>query len=416
MIRPTLQCPAFEGYAGAAGADHIPPVEVYCNPKSEYETTMNPMSCGKSRPLLFLLFLFPAMPTSLYAQTLKGQWSGSFVTKGDVWGGKTEYVMELDMKGSQVDGYSYTYFVISGKRHYVICRLSGTYDKGSRSISVTEVEKVKSNTPADFKDMFQTHRLTYLKQGDMESLEGRWASATPGDAQTGETRLERRMLARVDGPPASTQQSLAANRTAPVKSNGGDIARTLPNRPRTNTQQPPTVRGSTTPPVASVAKPPQAAIANRDKPTEPVAPDRRSEPAVTRPATIGATDVQPVTPVAAPRVELRSNKLLQIIEVDQTEFTVELYDNGSVDGDTVSLFFNNRLMVSHKKLSTTPIMLELSLDRSKKDNELVMFAESLGEIPPNTALMVVKVRDKRYEVNITSTEQTNGSVRFRLKE
>jgi hypothetical protein len=239
------------------------------------------------------------------------------------------------------------------------------------------------------------------------------------DAQTGETRLERRLLARVDGP-SSPQQTLAANRSAPVRPNGGDIARTLPNRPKTKTPQPPTVRASATPPVASVGKPPQAAVVNRDKPTEPAASDRRTEPVVTRPATNGSTDVQAATsgppPAAAPRVELRSNKLLQVIEVDQTEFTVELYDNGSVDGDTVSLFFNNRLMVSHKKLSTTPITLELSLDRSKKDNELVMFAESLGEIPPNTALMVVKARDKRYEVNITSTEQTNGSVRFRLKE
>jgi hypothetical protein len=45
-----------------------------------------------------------------------------------------------------------------------------------------------------------------------------------------------------------------------------------------------------------------------------------------------------------------------------------------------------------------------------------MYAENLGSIPPNTALMVVTVGDKRYEVNITSTEQTNGTVRFRLKD
>jgi type IV secretory pathway VirB9-like protein len=45
-----------------------------------------------------------------------------------------------------------------------------------------------------------------------------------------------------------------------------------------------------------------------------------------------------------------------------------------------------------------------------------MYADNLGSIPPNTALMVVTVAGKRYEVNITSTEQTSGTVRFRLKE
>jgi type IV secretory pathway VirB9-like protein len=52
---------------------------------------------------------------------------------------------------------------------------------------------------------------------------------------------------------------------------------------------------------------------------------------------------------------------------------------------------------------------------TEDDNELIMYAENLGSIPPNTALMIVTVGDKRYEVNISSTEQTNGAVRFRYK-
>jgi hypothetical protein len=43
-----------------------------------------------------------------------------------------------------------------------------------------------------------------------------------------------------------------------------------------------------------------------------------------------------------------------------------------------------------------------------------MFAENLGTIPPNTALMIVTVAGKRYEVNISSSEQTSGTVRFRM--
>ena len=49
-------------------------------------------------------------------------------------------------------------------------------------------------------------------------------------------------------------------------------------------------------------------------------------------------------------------------------------------------------------------------------NELQMYAENLGSIPPNTALMVIYDGNKRYEVNIKSTEKTNGSVSFKLRE
>ena len=41
-----------------------------------------------------------------------------------------------------------------------------------------------------------------------------------------------------------------------------------------------------------------------------------------------------------------------------------------------------------------------------------MVAENLGEIPPNTSLMIVKAGDKEYEVRITSTEQKNAVVKF----
>ena len=49
----------------------------------------------------------------------------------------------------------------------------------------------------------------------------------------------------------------------------------------------------------------------------------------------------------------------------------------------------------------------------KKDvNELVMYADNLGSIPPNTALMVVTDGDSRYEVRISSDLQRSGVIRF----
>ena len=116
------------------------------------------------------------------------------------------------------------------------------------------------------------------------------------------------------------------------------------------------------------------------------------------------------------KLEARNKNVIKTIEVPEPEFTVNLYDNGQVDGDTVTLYYNGKLIVSKQRLSTSPINIKIKIDPGQRDNDLVMIAENLGSIPPNTALMVVTVGDKRYEVNITSTEQTNGTVRFKLKE
>jgi hypothetical protein len=42
-----------------------------------------------------------------------------------------------------------------------------------------------------------------------------------------------------------------------------------------------------------------------------------------------------------------------------------------------------------------------------------MVAENLGEIPPNTSLMIVDTGTQQYEVRITSTEQQNAMVIFK---
>ena len=63
-------------------------------------------------------------------------------------------------------------------------------------------------------------------------------------------------------------------------------------------------------------------------------------------------------------------------------------------------------------LTTKAISLTLSLDENVKENIITMYADNLGTIPPNTALMVVTDGDKRYEVRITSDTEKSGSVIF----
>lgn len=150
---------------------------------------------------LATLFIFVQLTVN--AQRFDGQWKGGFSENSSGYVGfgsnKTDYVLELECRGSKVTGYSYTYFSGEAKRYYTICKLKGTLNKSTREIVVTEIERTKYNTPPDFRNCFQTHRLTYSKDGDEgETLEGTWLPAPNQGVGcgAGKTMLTRRLMNR----------------------------------------------------------------------------------------------------------------------------------------------------------------------------------------------------------------------------
>ena len=120
-------------------------------------------------------------------------------------------------------------------------------------------------------------------------------------------------------------------------------------------------------------------------------------------------------PAKEPVLEKRSNDLVRTIPVDHDSISVTLYDNAEVDGDSITLIYNGKILTTHQRLTDKPLTFYIKIARDSP-NELVMYAENLGSIPPNTALMIINDGNKRYELNIKSTESSNGMVRFRLRE
>lgn len=116
------------------------------------------------------------------------------------------------------------------------------------------------------------------------------------------------------------------------------------------------------------------------------------------------------------RYKQRQNIVLEEIEVEADSVRVDLYDNGEVDGDSVSLFFNDKLLASSQRLSTKAIQMDLKLDSLKEFNEIAMFADNLGSIPPNTALMIVYDGRQRHEIRLSSNFNQNGVLRIKKKK
>lgn len=125
---------------------------------------------------------------------------------------------------------------------------------------------------------------------------------------------------------------------------------------------------------------------------------------------------RPVLPPPPRVLTARANTLVKQIETDAGNIKIDLFDNGEIDDDTVTIYHNNRLLVSKARLSQKPVTLNIKVSRQQPHHELVMVADNLGSIPPNTSLMIVTAGAKRYEVFISSSKQKNAKVVLELKE
>ena len=111
----------------------------------------------------------------------------------------------------------------------------------------------------------------------------------------------------------------------------------------------------------------------------------------------------------------REKETGQEVTVKSNKISLDFYDNGEIDGDSVSVFFNDQLLAFSQKLSARAIHLDIELDSTREVNEITMFADNLGTIAPNTALMIITDGEKQYEIRLSSSLQKSATLRIRRK-
>ncbi len=331
---------------------------------------------------------------------LNGQWRGGFNENGfgfSGFGGNSniKYVLELTVNGSKVSGYSYTYFQEGLKKYYTICKLTGSFDDESKDLVVTEIERTKFNTPPDFQNCFQTHKLHYeTDSDDMEVLRGTWLPA-PNQGRgcgTGTTVLSRRVVNNF--PSGFMPQEKKSTTKAP--SHHGKAQSLIAEKPAK----------STTP-----TKREQGQKVKIQKPQALDNPIPHPGNAITKSDINNQATISPSNPVLN-GFENRKKNVLKTISISNPTFHLAFYDNGEIDGDSITVFYNGKVVLANKRLSDKPISLTLTLDKNIKENTVTMYADNLGTIPPNTALMIVTDGTKRYEVRIESDTEKSGTVIF----
>lgn len=107
----------------------------------------------------------------------------------------------------------------------------------------------------------------------------------------------------------------------------------------------------------------------------------------------------------------REKEIVKTYQIDTSHLKIEIYDNAEIDNDTVSVFLNNTLLLYKKRLTDRALPLVINAFPGT-EYELMMYAENLGTIPPNTALMVITSGKQRYELRVSSSEQKSAVVKF----
>lgn len=369
----------------------------------------------------FLKFIFVFLASSCvisetHGQNLTGIWRGYFITdRGE------QYKFELQVEQSPKKGMSGVSYSYHTTQFYGKATLTGNFNTTSKLALIQEIKTVEVRMSSGSVACIMRCMLNYERSGNEEFLEGTYTSKYEnsdkrygiekgGNCGGGKVFLRKVITSDFYVEPFLRDKPTVKKTTVPQNRTTNTITKPTTNKPVVKTvpkTTPPKTTNKTAakPPVNNkpVATKPKTDSVKRTTTATAIEKEEVKKPSVLNTITIPAT------------TRSRENELLQTITVQNKEVTVRLYDNGEIDDDTISVYMNNQIVLSNKRLSASPLTVRLKMDDTNPEHVLVMVAENLGRIPPNTSLMIVQDGDKRYQVRITSTNQKNAMVRFRYQ-
>jgi hypothetical protein len=359
-----------------------------------------------------LLLLFIGILT-LPAQNITGIWRGYFTSSNAMYreGTPSEMykyeVQILQSANTSIRGVTFSYktTIFYGK-----ASAQGIYNVKSKTLLLKETALLDLKIGDKSEPCLMTCYLDYSKVGKLEVLQGTFISVNikdKGDCGSGTVYLEKVptsdfkkedfLIKKTDTLKKTTKPATV---TPPVVKKQTTPAITQ-SKPKVTQKSKPPIQSPTTPPPSTPkqAPPKEEKTEQVQKPVavEPVIPERKKIP--------------------VPKVlRERENNLVKTIITDQEYVQVDIFDNGTIDNDTITVYHNNELIIKNGKLNITPLSFKIKNSPTDNLHELIIVAENLGDIPPNTALMVITAGKKRYEIFLASNETKNAKVIIEYKQ
>ena len=102
-----------------------------------------------------------------------------------------------------------------------------------------------------------------------------------------------------------------------------------------------------------------------------------------------------------------------VINVNTRIITLEVKDYLRQDNDTISIYYNRKLLINRLGIKKQSFIYPVRLERQSGLNEIILFANNLGEVPPNTSQLIIRDGKSAQKVNIESTKQTSAVIYLR---
>lgn len=115
----------------------------------------------------------------------------------------------------------------------------------------------------------------------------------------------------------------------------------------------------------------------------------------------------------SPFINARKIDLTNELSIPADSVRIEIYDNGIIDGDQVTLLINKEVIIKSKIISDKPIEIDL-LKKNGTEFVIEFFADNLGGIPPNTGLIIIKNNMFRKELTFSSDFSKTNAIKIIL--
>ena len=123
-----------------------------------------------------------------------------------------------------------------------------------------------------------------------------------------------------------------------------------------------------------------------------------------------SSEIKP-SPSADSLVEGRKVDIQHIIEVARPDIRVRIWDNGIPDGDVVTVLLDDRKLVQNLRVTKRPYTFPVLL--SKALHVLVLHADSLGSLPPNTVAVSIFDGVKEHVIVVRADIAESGGILIR---
>ncbi len=372
--------------------------------------------------VFFTLISLSAVFIQSPAQKVTGIWRGYFSSSSGVYreGIREEmYKYEIQIEQLSNNGIKGVTFSYKSTVFYGKATLQGIYNVKSKTLLLKEIELVDLKVGDKSEPCLMTCYLDYSKVGKLEVFQGTFISTNlkdKGDCGSGKVYLEKvpvsdfakedflKKSRKDSSTPKLTQRETSKVKDTTSKKSINPTPLATSKTSGSNNPSSKNIQKSTTPKPATISKK-QEEIPQQNNARKP----EELIQSPSKPPMDVEDQLNRKNPLPKVLIE-RENNLVNTIITDEENIQIDIFDNGTIDNDTISVYNNNILVIKKGRLALKPITLFIKNSVTDNIHELIIVAENLGEIPPNTALMVITAGKKRYELFLASNESRNAKV------